>query len=479
MGQEIESSQFRHKDFQRFNSRLREETRLLGEWFEQGVFSHQGRVGGFELEVWLVDENGQPQAINDRYLKLTEANNLPVVAELAQFNVELNSEPRPLRGHVLSQMYAELETTWRQCSELARQIDTSLMMIGILPTVTDKQLILSNMSNVKRFRALNEQVLRLRDGRPLIINIHGQEILQLSHGDVMFESAATSYQLHMQVALERAARYYNAAHILSAPMVAICANSPYLFGRNLWDETRIPLFEQAVALEDVYGAQGKKISRVTFASGYVESSVYECFRRNLENYPVLLPALSDSPPEELAHLRLHNGTIWRWNRPLIGFDEAGVPHLRLEHRVVPSGPTVIDAIANAALFFGAIEMMARAEIPPEAHMDFNQARTNFYTAAREGLRAKLTWLDGKQVSVLQLLQQEILPIARKGLHALAVDQADIDLYLGIIEGRIKTQCNGAVWQRRYVAKHHADMSQLTLAYRERQQQGQPVHEWSL
>ncbi len=479
MGQEIESSDFTHKDFQRFHAHLREETRLLGEWFEQDWFSDQGKVGGFELEVWLVDNNAQPKPINNRYLKLTEANNLPVVAELAQFNVELNSEPRALQGNVLSQMQAELDGTWQQCSELAKQLDTSLVMIGILPTVADTQLTLANMSDVKRFRALNEQVLRLREGRPLNLDIQGRQSLRLSHGDVMLESAATSYQLHLQVELSCAARYYNAAHILSAPMVAISANSPYLFGHDLWDETRIPLFEQSVALEAVSGRSCGKTGRVTFGSAYVESSVYECFLRNQECYPVLLPAMSDGPVEELAHLRLHNGTIWRWNRPLIGFDAKGEPHLRLEHRVVPSGPTVIDAIANAALFFGAIQMMATIDVAPETQLNFNLAKANFYAAAKDGLGAEVIWLDGNKLPMLQLLKQEILPMAKQGLKLLDIDQADSDLFLGVIEERIKQQCNGAVWQRRYVAKHNADMTQLTLAYRERQQQGQPVHEWSV
>lgn len=483
MGQEIESSRFKHKDFQRFDARLRDETRLLGEWFAQDRFCNGDKVGGFELEVWLVDDAGQPKAVNDRYLELTEAHHLPVVPELARFNVELNSTPRRLHGDVLSRMRKELDNTWRECSALARQIDTSLLMIGILPTVRDSQLTLANMSDVKRFRALNEQVLRLRGGRPLTIDIQGRESLKLSHGDVMFESAATSFQLHLQVGLARAARYYNAAHILAAPMVAATANSPFLFGRNLWDETRIPLFEQAVALEDVYGGEqcglAGRVGRVTFGAAYVQSSVYESFLRNLDCYPVLLPAFIDEPLETLPHLRLHNGTIWRWNRPLIGFDAAGEPHLRLEHRVVPAGPTVIDAIANAALFFGAVEAMANAAIPPEARLDFERARTNFYAAAKDGLRAEVVWLDGKRVPLLQLLRRVVLPMARRGLDSLDLDQTDIDLYLGIIEGRLKNQCNGAVWQRRYVAQRGADMTQLAQAYYERQQHGEPVHEWSL
>lgn len=483
MGQEIDSSRFNHKDFQRFDAKLRDETRLLGEWFAQDRFCSGGKVGGFELEVWLVDDSGHPKPVNDQYLQLTEARHLPVVPELSRFNVELNSAPRQLQGDVLSRMRAELDDTWRQCSQLARQIDAGLLMIGILPTVRDDQLTLANMSDVKRFRALNEQVLRLRGGRPLNIDIDGLEALHLSHGDVMFESAATSFQLHLQVELDRAARYYNAAHILAAPMVAASANSPFLFGRNLWDETRIPLFEQAVALEDVYGGEqcgvAGRIGRVTFGAAYVQDSVYESFLRNLECYPVLLPALSDEPFETLPHLMLHNGTIWRWNRPLIGFDAAGEPHLRLEHRVVPSGPTVVDAIANAALFFGAVDSLANSEIPPEARLDFEQARGNFYAAAKHGLRAELVWLDGKRVSVLDLLQQEVLPLARRGLQALALAPADIDLYLGIMESRLDKQCNGAVWQRRYVEQHGADMTRLTQAYRERQQQGEPVHDWSL
>jgi len=479
MGEEIGSSNFRKKDFQRFLSNLNHETGLLGDWFEQGVFSDTGKVGGFELEAWLVNSDSQPSPINETFLRLAEADGLPVVAELSRFNVEINSEPRDLHGNVLSQMYAELENTWRHCCGLAQQLDASLMMTGILPTVMDSELILANMSNVKRFRALNEQVLRLRDGRPMEIDIQGSEMLRVSHGDVMLESAATSFQLHFQVGVSQSAGYYNAAHILSAPMVAVCANSPYLFGRDLWDETRIPLFEQAVAMADVYGRDGAQAGRVTFGAGYIESSIYECFQRNLDCYPILLPALSDTPVEELVHLRLHNGTIWRWNRPLIGFDSSGQPHLRIEHRVVPAGPTVIDSIANASLFYGALESMANAEKAPESLLGFEQARANFYAAAKHGLRAEVVWLDGKKISILSLLQQQILPLARQGLEKLGINGDDAELFLGVIEGRLKNRCNGAVWQRDYVAKHSAGMVQLTQAYHERQQQGQPVHEWSL
>jgi len=321
-------------------------------------------------------------------------------------------------------------------------------------------------------------VLRLRDGHPLDIDIQGRESLQMQHGDVMFESAATSFQLQFQVELEAAARFYNAAHIISAPMVALAANSPYLFGRDLWAETRIPLFEQSVSLGG-HGKPGSKTSRVTFGAAYVEESVFECFERNAQHYPVLLPALSDEPVEALCHLRLHNGTIWRWNRPLIGFDDMGEPHLRLEHRVVPAGPTVIDAIANAAMFFGLNTALAGMDSAAEKRLDFETARANFYTAARDGLDARITWLDGHEVALLDLLQQELLPMARQGLSDLGLDEHDSNRFLDVIDGRLATGVNGATWQRRYVAANGPDMLGLTKAYVARQRQGKPVHEWSL
>jgi len=226
------------------------------------------------------------------------------------------------------------------------------------------------------------------------------------------------------------------------------------------------------------GAAAGPVHRVSFGSGYARESLYECFQENLEHFPVLLPSMSDAPVEQLSHLRLHNGTIWRWNRPLIGFDESGKPHLRIEHRVVPAGPTVIDSIANAALFYGALESMASADAVPETRLGFEQARANFYAAAKHGLNAEVVWLDGKKVPILSLLQQQVLPLDRQGLEKLGIDSDDAELFLGVIEGRIKKQCNGAVWQRGYVARHGADMVQLTQAYYERQQQGRPVHEWS-
>jgi hypothetical protein len=335
------------------------------------------------------------------------------------------------------------------------------------------------MSDLKRYRALNEQVLRLREGRPLELDISGREHLKVSHSSVMMEAATTSFQLHIKVHPRKAMRAYNASIIASAPMVAVAANSPYLFGHELWDETRIPLFEQSVAVGGFAGASHGPLRRVTFGSGYVRDSILECFVENEQHYPVLLPMRFHDGLEQMSHVRLHNGTIWRWNRPLIGFDYDGIPHLRIEHRVVPGGPTILDMIANAAFFYGLMEALMAAEIPPEQQLDFSVARDNFYTAAHHGMEAHITWLDGTRGTVRHLVLTRLLPMARLGLERLEIDVADIDRYLGIIEARVETGQTGSVWQRAYAQRHDADLVEMTQVYRQNQDSGTPVHKWAL
>ena len=292
----------------------------------------------------------------------------------------------------------------------------------------------------------------------------------------MLEAATTSFQVHLQAPAEDAVRYFNAAQILSAPMVALAANSPFLFEHRLWDETRIPLFEQAVGLGDEAAA---RMQRVTFGSGYLQDSPLECYRENVEHYPVLLPILFEDGAPQLRHLRLHNGTIWRWNRLLIGFDDAAVPHLRVEHRVMPAGPSIVDMISNAAVYLGASRFLAGLRRAPEADLAFTQARDNFYLAARSGLDAYIVWLDGREVEVRTLLLDEILHMAREGLLLLGADEDDIERYLSIAQMRVRTGQNGAAWQRAHAEKHACDFFRLTADYLEHQRSAMPVHEWPI
>jgi hypothetical protein len=323
--------------------------------------------------------------------------------------------------------------------------------------------------------ALNEQVLKARGGRPIQLDIRGREHLRLIHHDVMLEAATTSFQLHLQTPRLHFTRHFNASILLSAPMVAVAANSPYLFETELWEETRIPLFEQAVDTGSVTEPERR---RVTFGSAYLDSPD-DWFRENVESYPVLLPIAFDDAASQLSHLRLHNGTIWRWNRPLVGSNTQGQPQLRIEHRVLPAGPSIVDMIANAALYVGAACCLATRKHPPEADMSFERARDNFYRAARDGLESSLYWIDGHEHGVRELLLDELLPMAEQGLQQLGVDTEDCTHYLGIVQARLRSGQNGAAWQRGWIAAHGRDFFGMTAAYLQHQRSGMPVHEWDL
>ena len=476
MGQEISHSNFSEEEYERFTGLLKRENDLLRHWFEDEKFSRKQGIGGFELEAWLIDAQMQPAPINEQYLALLD--NALFSPELSRFNIELNSTPRQLTADSLNLMQQELQWNWQHCRDVAHRLDADLVMIGILPTITDAMLTLDYMSDMERYRALNEQVLRMRQGKPLQLEIHGKDHLRTEHHNVMLEAATTSFQIHLQVSQQRAVRYYNAMQILSAPMVAICANSPLLFGKRLWQETRIPLFEQSVAVGGFDGAAFGPVKRVSFGTGYVRHSLMEIFQENLEHFPVLLPVDLGEEPESLSHLRLHNGTLWRWNRPLIGFDDDGTPHLRIEHRVIPSGPTVIDTIANAAFFYGLVHTMVEDEVPAESLLDFSVARDNFYTAAKYGLNAQINWIDGQHGRISDLLRL-LIPQARDGLQKLGCDSCDIDYYLSVIAERLESGCNGATWQLNYIDRYGDDMSALVRAYRQNQESGKPVHLWSI
>ena len=472
MGQDIASSRFTEQDFAEFSRRVRDETRILEQWFAEGRLDESEPSAGFELEAWLIDAAGHPAPRIESVLATLD--DPSVVPELATFNIEFNGAAAHLRGSALSTLAQDLRGTLERATQAAGHHDCRLGLIGILPTVRPEDLRLDFMTPRARYRALNEQVFALRHARPLKLRIEGRDGLELTWHDVMLEAGATSFQIHLKVRADEAARAYNVSKIISGPMVAIGANSPYLFARDLWDETRIPLFEQAVSVGGPVLQE-----RVGFGFRYARHSIMETFQSNLDRYPVLLPRLMDEPPERLAHLRLHNGTIWRWNRPLIGFETNGQPHLRIEHRVLPSGPSVADAIANMALYLGLVRSLMRENPPVESRLMFLHAQKGFYSCAREGLAADIPWLDGQSLPVSGLLQTELLPRARAGLLQADVDPAEVDHWLGIIEQRLAKGQTGARWQRAWVARHGRDLTGLTAAYLEHQARGRPVHEWPL
>jgi len=472
MGQEIDTSQFSAEDFAEFQRRLKAETELLRQWIDQGNLNDSELWAGCELEAWLTDKSGDPAAINKAFL--SRLHSKLVVPELSIFNIELNTHPRPLDKYIFEQMHDELDQLFGDCESTAQTLDADILLIGILPTVRQTDLCLANISSLQRYIALNEQIFRLRQGHPIRLDIEGKEKLHLTHDDVMLEAATTSFQLHLKVGIDKAVRAFNAAKMLSAPMVAISANSPFLFGRQLWEETRIPLFEQAIS---VGGSDYSK--RVTFGIRYAENSIMECFDANLERYPVLLPQLLDEPGDTLPHLRLHNGTIWRWNRPLVGFSADGSPHIRIEHRVIPSGPTIVDMIANCACYFGAITELLYAGVDLEQRIPFETAMRNFFAAARDGLDANTTWLDNQNTGMRELCLSEILPMAQAGLARLGFEDEAASQWLDIVRERVKTGRTGSWWQRQWVSRYGHDFNGLVLAYLENQRRGKPVHLWDI
>ncbi len=475
MGEEIQYSHFKQSDYLQFSSQLKEETELLKSWFDDHRFSTARLTAGYELEAWLIDHAGKPSAINEAYLQ--KANNPLLSPELAKFNVELNVDPALLTDNVLSVFERELDKLWQQCTSTAQALDSNILGIGILPTLEDSDLTLQNISLLDRYKALNEQVLRQRKGVEIELNINGDEHLQVSHKDVMLEAAATSLQIHIQVPEDVANRYYNASILLSAPMVAISANSPCLFGRRLWQETRIPLFEQAVPTGGYGGAATGPMHRVSFGSNYVRESLFECFHENLEHFPILLPVHYQTAIEDVRHLRLHNGTIWRWNRPLIGFDTDNTPHLRIEHRVCAAAPTTIDNIANIAFYYGLVHHYATTEEPPESNITFADAKHDFYRAAQLGLKHKTKWLDTNTYTLQSIVLDKLLDEAESGLYKLGINQHDIQRYLSVIEQRVIQNRTGSQWQLNFLNTHNNDRTLLTQTYLKNQTAGQPIHEW--
>ena len=471
MGQEISHTRFTPEDTERFAGRLRRETRLARETFAQGGFASDATVAGFEMEAWLLDRNFFPVPCNQSFL--ARMADPMVVAELSRFNIELNGPPQVLKGQALSTLERQLERTWTRCIDVAHADEAVPIAIGTLPTLRDADLDLSTMTPSKRYVALNRQVLQARGGKPITLDIEGLEgqLLRVAHADVMLEAATTSFQVHLQVPAARTSSYMNASMMLSGPLVALSANSPFLFGRALWHETRIPLFEQAVdSARDT-----TRPGRVDFGPGYLGDDPTDYFRDNTDRFGVLLPICEDDEDDrDFSHLRLHNGTVWRWNRLLIGFDAQRRPHLRIEQRVMPAGPSFIDMLANTAFYYGAAHMLAQ-RADATALLPFADARDNFYRAARQGLDAPQRWLDGRTCDAADLLER-LLPLARDGLQELRIDPADIDRYMDVLTVRLRRRTNGAVWQRAHHARH-GDLSKLTADYLAHQRGGRPVHEW--
>ncbi len=492
MGQEFSKTQFSATDKNEFQNRLAAETSLLHAQIQDGAFSEQGGTIGFETECVLVDSALNPAPQNTQFFAamhedLKEAamphkhrrhKQQPLAdleetsPELARFDIEFNSHPEKLISGSLARMRRDLEKTVQHATSIAQKIDTDLVLTGILPTIEVSSLDIANMSDYNRYHVLNQQLLTARQWQPVQLEIDGKEYLHTLHNTVMPEAASTSFQLHLQVPVSLGHFYYNASLLASGPVLASACNSPWLFGRNLWQETRIPLFEQSV------NASGTT-KRVGFGTGFCKNSITECFQENLNLFPALLPILFDEAPEKFSHLRVHNGCIWRWNRPLVGFDRDGRPHIRIEHRTLPAGPSLCDMMANAAFFYGLCHTLATKLASGQVFVDFRGAESNFYQAARYGLQATMQWPGQKATTPIKLLLDAWLPMAAEGLQDLGLNETEIQEHLSTIAARVLNNQTGASWQEDFGHATGNDFHKLVQQYMHYQKMGQPVHTWPL
>ena len=456
---------------------------LHGNQIESGV-----RRIGLEQELFLVDDMFRPAPIAVEVLERIE--DPRVTSELGRFNLECNLEPLLFGGNCLRLMENRLNELLATVRQTVRDLGAEVILTGILPTLRKSDLTLDNMVPADRYYALNDALTRLR-GNAYDLRIKGTDELRVTHDSVMLEAANASFQVHFQVGPEEFARLYNIAMAVTGPVLAAAVNSPLMLGRRLWAETRIAVFQQSVDTRSPIPEIRDVPARVSFGREWVNESVIEIFKSDVSRFRVLLGRAIDEDPFEvmqegrvpsLKALQLFNSTVYRWNRPCYGVAN-GVAHLRIENRVLPSGPSVRDEIANAAFWFGLLSGLAEEVDDVREAIAFDSVFTNFLSAARHGLDAHLTWLDGEPVTAQRLICDTLLPLARRGLQHRGIDAADIERYLDTVEARVDSRRTGAQWQLGSLADMgelgtmEERMAALVAATVERQRHGRPVHEW--
>lgn len=477
MGQEIESANFGRAVSVEFARRLARETDDVTRWGAEGRFARERPQVGIEVEACLVDDRFHALPINEKFLALLDDPHATI--ELARFNVEFNPPPLALAGDAFTRLRAVLGGFLTRAFDAAERLDARILLAGILPTLTPGDLESRRISKSRRYRAFAAKFAGWQKSQMARVEIPDNEGLIVGVNSVMMESVTTSQQIHLQIPEPGSGAHYNAAQIVAAPMVAVGANSPFFMGRDLWAESRVPVFEQVLRPRFAAG-----VGDDFFGGGYVEKSALEIFVRNRDRLEVILPELREEGG--LAHLSLHNGTIWRWNRPVISFADDGRPVLRIEHRALPSGPTAADICANAAFFVGATLGLAEGELAGvdgsdwERRLPFAAARRNFYACARDGLDAEIAWIDGATMSARALICETLLPLAESALARAGVDAADARRELAIVAGRAQSGQTGAAWQRAQMKKNGGGslgVAKMVASYYRRQMQNRPVHEW--
>lgn len=480
-----------HKQLNEFTRCLLKDIHALERMLEEGWFNGEPIHIGAEQEICIVDNHYKPAP---KSLELLQSlGDEAFTTELALFNIEANLDPLEFSGDCLSKMESNLNSHMNQLREVGDHEKLNFVLTGILPTIRKFDLEIENLTPLERYHALLKAISKMR-GKAYELRISGLDELNIRHDSAMLESCNTSFQVHLQVKPEDFVRKYNIAQALAGPLLAISCNSPILFGKRLWSETRVALFQQSVDTRITGEHIRDRSPRVTFGNNWLENSIVDMYKEDVVRFRVMLMSdcetdvmklLDEGITPKLRALTIHNSTVYRWNRPCYGISPNGKPHLRIENRVFPSGPSTVDEVANAAFWFGL--MNAFDDVYPDITkvMEFDHAKDNFMSAARDGLNTDFTWVNGKKIDVQKLIKKELLPIARQGLEKNKIDKADIDKYLGIIEKRNASRQTGSQWAINSYTKLVKETTReeiliaITSSMIANQRAGKPIHEWKL
>ncbi|MFY0673511.1 MAG: CBS domain-containing protein [Bacteroidia bacterium] len=477
------------KERKAFIMQLLNDLKALEQMLKNGSFSDKTTRIGVEQELCLTDETWRTAPLAIEILK--EIDDEHFTTELAKFNIEMNLNPQVFDGNCLEKVEKDLRALLLKAQNAAKKYNTKVLLTGILPTIRKSDIDIHNITPIPRYSELLDRMFETR-GKLFDFRIKGvDELITQSH-TVLFEACNTSIQAHLQVKPKDFALKYNWAQMISGPLLAACTNSPLLLGKRLWHETRIALFQQVVELSNLSTDLRENYSRATFGTGWVKSSVLEIFKNDIARYQVLLSdpqkedslkVISEGKIPKLRGLNLFNGTVYKWNRPCYGITN-GVPHLRIECRYLPSGPTVIDEVANMAFWWGLMNNVPKEMKTIAKHYDFDNAKRNFFRGAHLSLNAQFTWFNNESIPAISLIEK-LLDMAKVGLTNAGVNQKDINKYLGIVRERVRTEKTGSNWLLKSVEKmgkktrKEDALVAATAAMYQRQQTSEPVHTWPL
>jgi CBS domain-containing protein/gamma-glutamylcysteine synthetase len=494
MGEQKVARVSRDKAHQRYVRRLLDDVMALQymldhEWFETDIV----RMGAEQEMALVYKDSLKPATVAVQALERM-AHHPWLTSELAAFNLEVNLPPYELTGDCLARSEKELNGYLDTIRKDLGEIGVDLVLTGILPTLRKNDLVMENLTPRDRYYALMNALKEMQLGQAFELRLTGIDELLVRHDSPLLEACNTSFQVHLQVAPKDFVRMYNIAQVLTAPVLAVAANSPIVFGRRLWHESRIALFQQSIDTRSTHDHMRERSPRVQFGSGWLQDSILQIYKEDIARFRTLISSeheedslamLLRGEVPRLRALQVHNSTVYRWNRPCYGISDSGKPHLRIENRVIPSGPTVLDEMANAAFWLGAMMEMGHQIEDVTRRVSWEDVRDNFGKVARFGIDTQLNWFDDKKIGTIELVLDTLLPMAESGLRRAKVREKDIRRYLGVVEDRTRMHMNGARWQLRAFTKLKAETSQdealcaLTSSIMENQKTNAPGHTWAL